>query len=102
MLRLEIQSGTTSVRMNSGIPCTVCGGGCTRPSHCKSLGVPPDGFYTGGGGGHQHDDDCEDAPFIAYWQLAQIYSKDDESLSKQQETASWRPRSPSKPSSVAV
>ena len=90
--------------MNSGVPCTVCGGGCAKPSHCKTLGVPPDGFYTGGngGGGHSHDDDDENATFTVYWQFSRICSKDDESPSKQQETASWRPHSPSKSSSVVV
>ncbi len=90
--------------MNPAIPCTICGGGCAKSSNCKSLGVPPDGFYSGGGGGggHSHDDDDEKAPLTVYWQFGQTCSKDDESLSKWRETASWHPYSPSKLSSVAV
>ena len=88
--------------MNSGIACIVCGEEGHRASRCKSAGLPPDGFYSGGGGGHQHDDDCEETASISHLPPSQIYSKDDESLSKQQETASSHPYSPNKPSNEAV
>ncbi len=99
---LEIQSDTTRITMNSATPCTVCGGGCAKASNCKSLGVPPDGFYSGGGGGGGHSHDDDDEAITEHWQLAQICSTGDEFQSKQQETASSHPHSPNKPSSVAV
>jgi hypothetical protein len=47
--------------MTKANTCLVCGTLGHSSSACKSLGVPPDGFYTGGGGGggHSHDDDDE-------------------------------------------
>ncbi len=46
--------------MNPAKPCSVCGEACKTVGACRSLRLPPDGFYTGGGGGgggHSHDDD---------------------------------------------
>ena len=45
------------------LACTVCGEAGHKASRCKSLGLPPPGFHTGGngGGGHSHDDEDEKA-----------------------------------------
>ena len=54
--------GTTTYTMNPAKPCSICGEACKSVTACRSLRLPPDGFYTGGGGGggHSHDDDCEE------------------------------------------
>ncbi len=46
--------------------CMACGEAGHRALRCKSIGVPPHGFHTGGngGGGHDHDDDDEKAAAI--------------------------------------
>ena len=63
--------------MNPAKPCSVCGDACKSASTCRSLRVPPEGFYSGGGGGggHSHDDDC-DEPLIAPQPFAQTCSQD--------------------------
>jgi hypothetical protein len=89
--------------MNSGIACTVCGEQGHKPSKCKSIGIPPDGFYSGGGGGHQHDDDCEDhIHSSAHWIVAQNGSQDDEVPSNSQAPLVWDLYSPNRPSNEAV
>ena len=88
--------------MNSGIACTVCGEQGHKPSKCKSIGIPPEGFYSGGGGGHQHDDDCEDSLSIAYWLVAQTDSLGDEAPSNSQVPTASDPYSPNTPSNASV
>ena len=44
----------------SQLVCTVCGGAGHKMSKCKELGLPPEGFFKPSGGGHCHDEDCED------------------------------------------
>lgn len=40
-----------------GVQCSLCGEGGHRPSNCwKELGLPPDGFFTGGGAHRDHGD----------------------------------------------
>ena len=66
--------------------CFVCGEEGHKASKCKSLGVPPDGFYTGGGGGGSHDHDEEDSLLSCAWTLyKRACSQDDETLSIPQE-----------------
>ncbi len=45
--------------------CYACGEQGHASSTCKTLRLPPDGFYTGGGGGgsHSHDEDDERARY---------------------------------------
>jgi hypothetical protein len=90
--------------MNSGIACTVCGEQGHKPSKCKSLGLPPDGFYTGGGGGggHSHDDDDEHCHSSAHWIVAQNGSQDDEVPSNSQAQIAWDLYSPNTPSNAVV
>jgi hypothetical protein len=67
--------------MNPAKPCSVCGEACKTVGACRSLRLPPDGFYTGGGGGgggHSHDDDEHVRFLIAIPLSAQTYSQDDE------------------------
>jgi len=41
-----------------GVSCSLCGEGGHRPSNCwKELGVPPDGFFSGGGAHRDHGGD---------------------------------------------
>jgi hypothetical protein len=40
--------------------CTLCGGTGHKMSKCKELGLPPEGFFKPSGGGHCHDDDCDE------------------------------------------
>jgi hypothetical protein len=40
--------------------CTLCGGAGHKMSNCKELSLPPEGFFKPSGGGHCHDDDCDD------------------------------------------
>ncbi len=73
--------GTTTYTMNPAKPCSICGEACKSIIACRSLRLPPDGFYTGGGGGggHSHDDDCEEAiGFNVHQPFLQTYSQDDE------------------------
>jgi hypothetical protein len=51
--------------------CMACGEAGHRALRCKSIGVPPHGFHTGGngGGGHSHDDDDEKAAASSYKQV---------------------------------
>jgi hypothetical protein len=66
--------------------CFVCGKEGHKASKCKSLGVPPDGFYTGGGGDGGHDHDEEDSLLSSALKLyKQACSQDDEILSKPRE-----------------
>lgn len=46
--------------MPKAYTCSVCGEQGHSSSSCKSLGIPPNGFYTGGGRGAQHSHDDED------------------------------------------
>ncbi len=68
--------------MNPAKPCSICGEACKTVGACRSLRLPPDGFYTGGGGGgggHSHDDDDEHARSnVVHLLSAQTYSQDDE------------------------
>lgn len=40
--------------------CTLCGGAGHKMSNCKELALPPEGFFKPSGGGHIHDDDCDE------------------------------------------
>lgn len=99
------RAGTTAdlVNMNSGIACTVCGEDGHKPSKCRSLRLPPDGFYTGGGGGggHSHDDEDESIT-CAYWLVGQTDSQDDEVLSNLQAQTVWDLYSPNTLSNEVV
>jgi hypothetical protein len=62
--------------MSQGVPqypCTICGHGGHRPSNCKEIGIPPDGFYKPAPGQHQHDDDDDEMIHIA--ELLYSYKK---------------------------
>lgn len=74
--------------MNSAHSCSICGDACKSIRACRSLRIPPEGFYSGGGGGHTHDDDCEEEslliahplnahPLIAHQPFVQTYSQGD-------------------------
>lgn len=113
--------------MNPAKPCSVCGEACKTVGACRSLRLPPDGFYTGGGGGggHSHDDDDEHASFfrsfcdegrrlithlfcvdefliIAHQPFAQTCSQDDEVPPTQPTRVSVLQMIPNTPSNVAV
>lgn len=89
--------------MNPAKPCTVCGDACKSASACRSLRVPPEGFYSGGGGGgHSHDDDCEDSLINAPQPFAQTCSQGDEVPPTQPARASALHTIPNTPSNVAV
>lgn len=71
--------------MNSAKPCSICGESCKSIGACRSLRLPPDGFYTGGGGGggHNHDEDescVYELRFNACQPFAQTCLQDDEVL----------------------
>lgn len=102
--------------MNPAKPCTVCGEACKSVTACRSLRLPPDGFYTGGGGGgggHSHDDDDESL-FIAHYvcveecllnahqPFAQTCSQDDGVPPTQPMRVSVLQMIPNTPSNVAV
>ncbi len=88
------------------ISCMACGATGHHAMRCKAIGVPPDGFYTGGngGGGHDHDDD-EKATATA--RLVMLFglqngSRDDGTLSTLREPVPYCHTSPNRPSSAAV
>jgi hypothetical protein len=60
-------------------PCTICGNAGHNPSHCKELGIPPNGFYKPSPGMHQHDDDEDESMKqinrVFYLKVAQLLSK---------------------------
>ena len=88
--------------MNPAKPCTVCGEACKSVSKCKSLRIPPEGFYSGGGGGgHNHDDDCEES-FIARQLYEQICSQDGEVPPTRPMRVSVLHKIPNRPSNVRV
>lgn len=91
--------------MQSASKCTVCGEGGHRPSHCKALGIPPEGFFTGGdgGGGHGGDDEdetLEPTSIVAWQQQLQNDLVGDESQSTQPMLVSASHNSPNTPSSA--
>ena len=44
-----------------GVSCRLCGEAGHRPSNCwKELGLPPDGFFSGGGAHRDHGGDEEE------------------------------------------
>lgn len=102
--------------MNPAKPCSVCGEACKTVGACRSLRLPPDGFYTGGGGGgggHSHDDDDERASFfrsfcdegyrlIALQPFAQTCSQDGGVPPTQPMRVSVLQKIPNTPSNVAV
>ncbi len=65
--------------------CTICGEG-HKSSRCKSIAIPPEGFFTGGGGGggHSHDDDDEKCTISLTTPYRQDNSEDGEIQSKLQ------------------
>lgn len=102
-------------KMNPAKPCTVCGNACKSVSKCKSLRIPPEGFYSGGGGGgHSHDDDCEESlsfahllcdegrRLIAPQPFAQTYSQDGEVPPTRPMRVSVLHTIPNRPSNVRV
>jgi hypothetical protein len=84
--------------------CMACGEAGHKSSTCKSLRLPPDGFYTGGGGGggHSHDDDDETASIGSRMLYRLNNSTDDGTLSRQLGQVYRIHRFPNKPSSVLV
>jgi hypothetical protein len=89
------------------VSCMACGAAGHHAMRCKSLGIPPDGFYTGGngGGGHDHDDDEKAATSAA--RLVMLFglqngSEGGGTLSTLREPVPCYHTSPSRPSSVAV
>jgi hypothetical protein len=96
--------------MQGSYTCTVCGNGGHTPSKCKSLGIPPEGFFTGGdggdgGGGHggdEEDDSIAINASVAVPQQQQNGSAGDESQPTPQVLASAPHNSPNTPSNVSV
>ena len=87
--------------MNPAKPCSVCGDTCKTVGACRSLRLPPDGFYTGGGGGgHSHDDD-EHVSFAQSF-CVQTCSQDDEVPPTRPMRVSVLHRIPNTPSNVRV
>ena len=83
--------------------CFVCGEQGHKASKCKSLGVPPEGFYTGGGRGGSHDHDEEDSLLSSAWKLyKQACSQDDGILSRPREPMGLFRAFPNRLSSVAA
>lgn len=81
--------------------CFVCGEQGHKASKCKYLGVPPDGFYTGGGGGGGHDHDEEHSLVKNAWiPYRQTCSQDDETPSRLREQKVLSREFPSKLSSA--
>ncbi len=91
--------------MNPAKPCSVCGEACKTVGACRSLRLPPDGFYTGGGGGgggHSHDDDESILTLIAPQLYEQTCSQDDEVPPMKPTQVSVLHTIPNTPSNVAV
>lgn len=93
--------------MQGSYTCSVCGNGGHTPSHCKSLGIPPEGFYTGGDGGGGHGGDEEDGANasnanVAVPQQLQNGSAGDESQPIPQVLALAPHNSPNTPSNASV
>ena len=93
--------------MQSASKCAVCGEGGHKPSRCKALAIPPEGFFTGGdgGGGHGGDDEDESLGSTSVSsspQMTQSGSLDGEIQPTQRELASAPHNSPSTPSSERV
>ena len=84
--------------------CMACGEAGHPSANCKTLRIPPEGFYTGGGGGggHSHDDDDEKASIGSRMLYTLSSSTDDGTLSRQLGQVYRIHRSPNKPSSVLV
>ena len=62
--------------MPKSYTCLVCGEQGHASSSCKSVAIPPEGFYTGGGGGHSHGDDEDDqCQIITYKESCDIVIK---------------------------
>jgi hypothetical protein len=72
--------------MSSTATCLACGEQGHKSSKCKSIAIPPEGFYTGGGGGggHSHDDDDETCSISLKMPCRQGSSKDGEIQSRLQ------------------
>lgn len=64
--------------------CLICGEQGHKSSRCKSIAIPPDGFFTGGGGGggHSHDDDDEKCTISFVTPYKQCDLMDDEIQSR--------------------
>ena len=93
--------------MQGSYTCSVCGNGGHTPSHCKSLGIPPEGFFTGGDGGGGHGGDEEDESTASNAnavspQKLQNGSAGDESQPTPQVLASVLRNSPNIPSNASV
>jgi hypothetical protein len=91
--------------MQGSYTCSVCGNGGHTPSKCKSLGIPPEGFFTGGDGGGGHGGDEEDESIAINASVAvppqlQNGSADDESQPTPQVLALALRNSPNTPSNV--
>ena len=82
--------------------CYACGEQGHASSTCKSVRLPPDGFYTGGGGGggHSHDDEDEGlSAVLSGWRWSSLGGG---FLSKQRGRASQTHVSPNRPSNGVV
>ena len=84
--------------------CMACGEQGHPSATCKTLRIPPDGFYTGGGGGgggHSHDEDDERASHavLSGWRWNSLGGG---FLSTQREPVSHSHGSPNRPSNGAV
>lgn len=95
--------------MQSSSKCAVCGEGGHKPSRCKALRIPPEGFFTGGDGGGGHGGDDEDEALeqittLIYVSQQQIQNGlvGDESQPTQQVRTLAPHSSPSIPSSALV
>jgi hypothetical protein len=94
--------------MQGSYTCTVCGNGGHTPSKCKSLGIPPEGFFTGGDGGGGHGGGDEEDAFTAINAIAAVPqqpqngSAGGESQPTPQVLASAPHNSPNTPSNVSV
>ena len=60
--------------------CLICGEQGHKSSRCKSIGIPPEGFFTGGNGGgsHDHDDDEKATTNVSMKYYMPFCSMDDE------------------------
>jgi hypothetical protein len=84
--------------------CMACGEQGHKSSTCKTLRIPPEGFYTGGGGGggHSHDEDDEMASIGSRMPYMLNNSKGDGIPSKLLGQVYPIHRFPNKPSNVLV